>query len=160
MIGPFLCRVCTERDGIEATSVVEDRCTDERTGKHFTANVCARCLEAGRETRVTCRTFGHIDRRSLFARFVSGATGDPARAVIKDPRLIGLQAELDSHHEAEARDLPFPSSVPNPRRWQASDDEVAPCCRSTDDPARESGDVLNRNGRSLSSRPPRSNPKP
>jgi hypothetical protein len=68
MIGPFLCRVCVERDGIESASVVEHRCTDERTGKHFTANVCACCLKAGRETRVTCRTFSRrIDRRSLLA---------------------------------------------------------------------------------------------
>ena len=68
MIRTFLCQVCLERDGVESTSVVEHRCTDERTGKHFTANVCARCLEADRETRVTCRTFGrHIDRRSWFA---------------------------------------------------------------------------------------------
>jgi hypothetical protein len=53
----LLCRLCLESDGVESTSVVEHRCTDERTGKHFTANVCARCLEVGRETRVTCRTF-------------------------------------------------------------------------------------------------------
>jgi hypothetical protein len=58
MSGTYSCRVCLERDGAESTSVVEHRCTDERTGKHFTANVCARCLKAGRETRVTCRTFG------------------------------------------------------------------------------------------------------
>ena len=68
MSGTYSCRVCLERDGAESTSVVEHRCTDERTGKGFTANVCARCLKAGRETRVTCRTFGRpIDRRSLFA---------------------------------------------------------------------------------------------
>jgi hypothetical protein len=57
IMGKLLCRRCLEGDGAESTSVVEHRCTDERTGKHFTANVCARCLEAGRETRVTCRTF-------------------------------------------------------------------------------------------------------
>jgi hypothetical protein len=76
MIGTFSCRVCVERDGIESASVVEHRCTDERTGKHFTANVCAHCLEAGRETRVTCRTFSRrlrsIHRTSTVIRRHSG----------------------------------------------------------------------------------------
>jgi hypothetical protein len=149
MIGTFSCRVCLERDGAESTSVVEHRCTDERTGKHFTANVCARCLELGRETRVTCRTFSRrVDRRSLFVGLIGGAVGaaglavpeDPVWGAIEahakacaeldraldrqeeleapilanpaacdeaelldDPRWIGLQAELDSLHEAEAR---------------------------------------------------------
>jgi hypothetical protein len=74
MIDPFLCRVCAERDGIESASAVEHRCTDERTGKQFTANVCARCLKTGRETRVTCRTFSRpIDRRSVFAGLVDAS---------------------------------------------------------------------------------------
>jgi hypothetical protein len=49
--------VCLEADGVESAPVVEHRCTNEYTGKDFTAHVCARCLEVGRETRVTCRTF-------------------------------------------------------------------------------------------------------
>jgi hypothetical protein len=57
MIRTILCQVCLERDGVESTSVVEHVCVDERSGKHFTANVCVRCLKAGRQTRVTCRTF-------------------------------------------------------------------------------------------------------
>jgi hypothetical protein len=99
MIGPFLCRVCIERDGIESASVVEHRCTDERTGKHFTANVCARCLKAGRETRVTCRTFSRrIDRRSLFAGLVSGAIGASALAVSEDPlwAVVGIYSSCQS----------------------------------------------------------------
>jgi hypothetical protein len=54
---PLVCRVCLERDGVESASVVERRCTNQHTGKDFKTHVCARCLEAGRETRVTCRTF-------------------------------------------------------------------------------------------------------
>jgi hypothetical protein len=54
---PLVCRVCLHRDGVVSASVVEHLCTNERTGKDFTAQVCARCLEIGRETRVTCRTF-------------------------------------------------------------------------------------------------------
>lgn len=57
MICPLVCRVCLERDGVELASVVEHRCTNERTGVEFTAHVCARCLEVARETRVTCRSF-------------------------------------------------------------------------------------------------------
>jgi hypothetical protein len=59
---PLVCRVCLERDGVESASVVEHRCTNEHTGKDFTAHVCARCLEVGHETRVTCRTFVPIQR--------------------------------------------------------------------------------------------------
>jgi hypothetical protein len=52
------CKACLEGDGtVSAAAVVEHRCTNARTGKDFTAFVCARCLDAGRETRVTCRTF-------------------------------------------------------------------------------------------------------
>jgi hypothetical protein len=54
---PMVCRACLEVDGVETSSVVEHRCINENTGKDFMAHVCARCLEAGRETRVTCRTF-------------------------------------------------------------------------------------------------------
>lgn len=54
---PLICKLCFEKDGVATTRVVEYRCTNDRTGKHFTAFVCARCLEAGCETRVTCRTF-------------------------------------------------------------------------------------------------------
>jgi hypothetical protein len=57
MIGTFACRVCLDHDGVKTASVVEHLCLDERSGKQFTAIVCARCLKAGRETRVTCRTF-------------------------------------------------------------------------------------------------------
>jgi hypothetical protein len=57
MKSPMVCRVCLERDGVEAALVVEHRCTNQHIGKDFTAHVCARCLEAGRETRVTCRAF-------------------------------------------------------------------------------------------------------
>lgn len=54
---PLVCGVCLEADGVESAAVVEHRCTNEHTGKDFTAHVCARCLKAGRETRVTCRSF-------------------------------------------------------------------------------------------------------
>jgi hypothetical protein len=94
MIGTFLCRVCLERDGIEATSVVEHRCTDERTGKHFTANVCVRCLEAGRETRVTCRTFvSRVDRRSLLSSLIGVAVGASG---LMDPE-GSVRPAIDAH---------------------------------------------------------------
>jgi hypothetical protein len=54
---PLICKTCFRRDGVATADVIEHRCTNDRTGKHFTAFVCARCLEAGRETRVTCRAF-------------------------------------------------------------------------------------------------------
>jgi hypothetical protein len=93
-ISTFLCRVCLEREGIEATSAVEHRCTDERTGKHFTANVCARCLEAGRETRVTCRTFvSRIDRRSLLSSLIGVAVGASG---LMDPE-DSVRAAIDAH---------------------------------------------------------------
>jgi hypothetical protein len=96
MIGTFLCRVCLERDGIEATSVVEHRCTDERTGKHFAASVCVRCLEAGRETRVTCRTFGkRIGSGSLLSSLIV-AVGTSGLMDPEDP----VWAAIDSHAEA------------------------------------------------------------
>jgi hypothetical protein len=56
-MGRLICKICFERDGIVSHAVVEHRCTNDQTGKHFTALVCKRCLDAGRETRVTCRTF-------------------------------------------------------------------------------------------------------
>ena len=52
MVRALVCRSCRERDG-----VVEHQCTNERMGKDFTAFVCAPCVEAGRQRRVTCRTF-------------------------------------------------------------------------------------------------------
>jgi hypothetical protein len=55
--GSLVCKLCLEGDGRVSTAVVEHRCTNARTGKDFTAFVCVRCLEAGRVTRVTCRTF-------------------------------------------------------------------------------------------------------
>jgi hypothetical protein len=56
-MGGFICKLCFERDGIATDAVVERRCTNERTGKQFAAFVCKHCLDWGRETRVTCRTF-------------------------------------------------------------------------------------------------------
>jgi hypothetical protein len=53
----MLCKLCFQKDGVESSNVVEHRCTNARTGRDFTAFVCALCLEANRETRVTCRTF-------------------------------------------------------------------------------------------------------
>jgi len=53
----LVCSVCLEADGVESASVIEHICTNEHTGKAFTAHVCAHCLEVGRETRVTCRRF-------------------------------------------------------------------------------------------------------
>jgi hypothetical protein len=53
----MICKVCLEREGIYSEAVMEHKCTNERTGKRFSAHVCERCLEKGRETRVTCRTF-------------------------------------------------------------------------------------------------------
>jgi hypothetical protein len=57
-------RSCFERDGVVSRDVVEHLCTSDRTGQEFTAFVCTRCLEVGRETRVTCRTFGHVANRT------------------------------------------------------------------------------------------------
>jgi hypothetical protein len=62
-VAGFVCRMCLEMDGILSSAVVERRCTNDRMGKQFKAYVCARCLDIGRETRVTCRTFvlAHVD---------------------------------------------------------------------------------------------------
>ncbi len=56
-IPTLTCKTCFERDGVATADVLEHLCTNDRTGARFTAFVCARCLVAGRETRVTCRTF-------------------------------------------------------------------------------------------------------
>jgi hypothetical protein len=45
----LVCSVCLERDGVEWASVVEHRCTNELTGGHFTARVCARFIEGTRD---------------------------------------------------------------------------------------------------------------
>jgi hypothetical protein len=52
-----ICKRCFETDGVVTTNVVEHRCINDRAGTQFTAFVCAHCLDSGRETRVTCRTF-------------------------------------------------------------------------------------------------------
>jgi hypothetical protein len=52
-----VCRICLELDGVPTNSVTLSKCANDRTGQQFDAYVCERCLEAGRETRVTCRTF-------------------------------------------------------------------------------------------------------
>jgi hypothetical protein len=94
MIGTFTCRLCLDHDGVETASVVEHRCTDERTGKHFTTNVCARCLEAGRETRVTCRTFvSRVDRPSLLSNLIGVAVGASG---FMDPE-VSVRAAIDAH---------------------------------------------------------------
>lgn len=56
-MGSLICKVCFDRDDMLSSVVVEHQCTNERTGKRFAAHVCERCLEAGRESRVTCRAF-------------------------------------------------------------------------------------------------------
>lgn len=53
----FICKLCLEAEGVVSSTVVEHRCTDHRTGKQLISLVCTRCVQAGRETRVTCRTF-------------------------------------------------------------------------------------------------------
>jgi hypothetical protein len=56
----FVCKLCLDRDGVVSDAVTEHHCTNDQTGKQFTAFVCARCLEAGRVTRLTCRTFVRV----------------------------------------------------------------------------------------------------
>ena len=51
------CKICFERDGVVSHAVTEHLCTNGRTGKQFLAHVCKRCLDGGRETRVTCQMF-------------------------------------------------------------------------------------------------------
>ena len=53
----MICKICLERDGIFSEAVVEHVSVNERTGEQFSAHVCERCLDKGKETRVTCRTF-------------------------------------------------------------------------------------------------------
>jgi hypothetical protein len=53
----LICKVCREDCGTVSDRVVKHLCTNVHTGKQFTAYVCERCLDSGRETRVTCRTF-------------------------------------------------------------------------------------------------------
>lgn len=54
------CKLCQEINGIKINVVVDHRWFNDRTGRHFTAPACARCLQAGRVTRVTCRTFVRV----------------------------------------------------------------------------------------------------
>jgi len=56
----LICKVCLELDGTLSEAVVEHVCTNQQTGKQFSANVCEPCLRAGRETRVTCSTFARV----------------------------------------------------------------------------------------------------
>ena len=56
-MGTIQCLPCLELDGVVAKDVVAHLCRNRRTGREFVAFVCARCLDMGRETRVTCRTF-------------------------------------------------------------------------------------------------------
>jgi hypothetical protein len=53
----LMCKICLERDGTVSDAVVEHCCTNDQTGRQFTAYVCKRCLHLRRETRVTCRSF-------------------------------------------------------------------------------------------------------
>lgn len=62
--GKLICKPCLERDAVVSGVVVEHRCTNPHTGKQFDAYVCKRCLDEGRETRVTCRTFSKVRRFS------------------------------------------------------------------------------------------------
>ena len=55
--GQPICKLCAELDGISSSTIVAYDCTNRHTGKHFSAYVCKNCLDAGRETRVTCRSF-------------------------------------------------------------------------------------------------------
>lgn len=57
------CNVCFEKDGVEATRVMEAPVVNDVTGANFVAFVCARCLYLDRTTRVTCKTFGAADKR-------------------------------------------------------------------------------------------------
>lgn len=56
----LVCKFCLEQNGVTSAAVVEHLCISPTRGKQFTAYVCERCLGAGRETRVTCRTFAAI----------------------------------------------------------------------------------------------------
>lgn len=56
-MGTLICKVCVKKDGVASAAVVEHLCTNPTTGKQFKTYVCKQCLEAGRETRVTCQTF-------------------------------------------------------------------------------------------------------
>jgi hypothetical protein len=51
------CKVCFELDSVVSNAITEHLCTNNHTGKQFATYVCERCRDAGRETRVTCRTF-------------------------------------------------------------------------------------------------------
>ena len=57
LAGNLICRTCLGKDSATSSVIVQHLCTNEVTGKQFDAFVCARCLEEGQETRVTCRTF-------------------------------------------------------------------------------------------------------
>jgi hypothetical protein len=59
-MGWLICKICFDRDDMVSSAVVEHRCTNEYTGKRFSAHVCEQCLDRGCETRVTCRTFVEI----------------------------------------------------------------------------------------------------
>jgi hypothetical protein len=97
---PLVCKVCLERDGVETVAVVEHRCTNERTGEEFTAHVCARCLEVGRETRVTCRTFTR--RSSKTAAKIKPTSPDDAKLM---PESTGHEREACAGKNSQAPDL-------------------------------------------------------
>jgi hypothetical protein len=63
-----VCRICLELDGVPTSSVTLNQCTNDRTGQRFDAYVCGRCLKAGRETRVTCRTFVNTGNAAVGAK--------------------------------------------------------------------------------------------
>ena len=54
------CKVCLENDGVTSAKVVQARVANSVTDVQFDAWVCSECQNAGRETRVTCRTFADI----------------------------------------------------------------------------------------------------
>ncbi|MGJ4960177.1 hypothetical protein ACQR1H_31390 [Bradyrhizobium sp. HKCCYLRH2015] len=77
--GKLVCRTCRDEDGVASSRTVQHRCTNERTQKTFDAFVCARCLEAGRETRVTCRTFVRAEQPDRPRPTMSSIDGNAKR---------------------------------------------------------------------------------
>jgi hypothetical protein len=81
--GKLVCRTCLEEDDARSSATVQHLCTNERTGKKFDAFVCARCLERGRETRVTCRTFVRVEQARRPDRIPSADANQKREALLR-----------------------------------------------------------------------------
>lgn len=65
------CNICLGEDGVLNARVVEQMIKPRADRPSFQAFVCARCVDAGRLTKVTCRTFVSSDVSGLSRNIAS-----------------------------------------------------------------------------------------